>query len=156
VFLFFGNTVLHRYILLILIFDAQWSHYWKIEWNGKSFHHVVAFYSICSTTILVPTKLREYRNLHKQKNYTVNGVVCQSNIYFWCLHGKPLSTKIMFVPLSWMTCLYLMILSKTQILWHLMIESPMTEFKRTWNEVDAVYFVVKSLHLPGGTKRYKK
>ena len=35
---------------------------------GKSFHNEVAFYSIFPTTILVSTKLREYRNLHKLKN----------------------------------------------------------------------------------------
>jgi len=35
---------------------------------GKSFHHVVALYSICPTMLVVSTKLREYRNLHKQKN----------------------------------------------------------------------------------------
>ena len=34
-FLFLGNTVLHSYISLILISNAQWSHYWKIEWNRK-------------------------------------------------------------------------------------------------------------------------
>jgi len=34
----------------------------KLSEIGKSFHHEVAFYSICPTMILA-TKLREYRNL---------------------------------------------------------------------------------------------
>jgi hypothetical protein len=40
----------------------------KLSEIRKSFHHEVAFYSICPTMILVSTKHREYRNLHKQQN----------------------------------------------------------------------------------------
>lgn len=39
----------------------------KLSETGKSFHHEVALYSICPTMILVSEKLKEYRNLHKQK-----------------------------------------------------------------------------------------